>query len=298
MAFSAGFTPLTTSATFVASFTGGDTSYEDYRFLQLTVNGSTQTLQSSELGGGSSSFYTVITGLSPSTTYSWSCVLGYRDLGVIYWSSVGSSGSFTTQAGSSSSAAYTITEIKDKSVTIHATGLTPGTYTRVYIALQENTSVPVVDQHYHTSGTSLTITVSGLEPETSYAMNVMDNDTGAGADDWIGAQYFTTKKAEGRPNDWSWTSTIATGQPIKISALEWNTFCNRINQFRNYKELDGYNFTVVRQGTAISAKVVNEAWNAINGISGRGSMPSMAVKGDPIYASIFNGMKNALNAID
>lgn len=107
----------------------------------------------------------------------------------------------------------------------------------------------------------------------------------------------TSDEAE-RPDDWSWRSTIESGGKVGLTAYEWNRFCNRINDFRIYKGLETYDFTTVVSGeTEISAAICNEAWYAIEEISGHGNMPDEAVSGCPLYADFFNGLMNALNAI-
>lgn len=101
-----------------------------------------------------------------------------------------------------------------------------------------------------------------------------------------------------RPDDWEWTSTIESGAAIEISALEWNLFCDRINEFRVYQELKEYSFTTVVSGQVISAAVVNQAISAISAISGHGTLPSQAVSGvTKITARFFHQLKDALNAI-
>lgn len=100
-----------------------------------------------------------------------------------------------------------------------------------------------------------------------------------------------------RPDDWSWDSTIESGSAITITAVEWNNFCARINEFREYAGLSSYSFTTVRSGTTISATIVNQARTAISEISGHGTLPSAAVSGGVINASFFNTLVSALNSI-
>lgn len=100
-----------------------------------------------------------------------------------------------------------------------------------------------------------------------------------------------------RPDDWSWWSTVSSGSPIAITAREWNAFCTRINDFREYAELSSYSFTSVSKGTPISATIVNQARSAISGISGHGTLPSAAVSGGKITATFFNRLASALNSI-
>lgn len=141
-------------------------------------------------------------------------------------------------------------------------------------------------------GTSTTI--SGLQPKTQYVINVRAcNSYGKGS---FGSGKTTTT-ASNRPSKWYWWSTIAAGEPINISASEWNSFCDNINEVREYMGYPSYGaFTTVRSGTTISAQIVNHAVWAI------GAMKSTAMNyevssGDPVTASFFNGLKNILNSI-
>lgn len=101
-----------------------------------------------------------------------------------------------------------------------------------------------------------------------------------------------------RPDNFYWDSAVASGNEAIIYAWRWNSFAGRINEFRVYKGLPAYNFTTVYSGTTpISASIVNEAWDAINEIPGKGTMPSKAVSGGPMYASFFHSLANAINSI-
>ena len=100
-----------------------------------------------------------------------------------------------------------------------------------------------------------------------------------------------------RPSNWSWQSYIASGSPINISANEWNDFCAKINEFRIYSGVSEYSFTWVYSGMNMSANIINQAWNAINGIDGSGTLPSKAVSGGEIKASFFYQLQDALNQI-
>lgn len=99
MAFSAGFNSVTeNSAWFWASYTGGDASYTDYRFVRLVVGSRTYTVTSTAAGGSSSYFQYTVTGLSSNTTYSWTATLGFLNNGSIMWTGVTDSGTLTTQS--------------------------------------------------------------------------------------------------------------------------------------------------------------------------------------------------------
>lgn len=61
-----------------ARFTGGASDYTDKRSIDIRITGvGTFSFDSSEVGGGTSTFVGTITGLSPGTTYEWVCNLYY-----------------------------------------------------------------------------------------------------------------------------------------------------------------------------------------------------------------------------
>ena len=101
-----------------------------------------------------------------------------------------------------------------------------------------------------------------------------------------------------RPTDWTWHSSKTAGQVISLTASEWNSFCTKINLFRQYKGLSNYTFTTATSGSVITASIVNQAVNAISAMSPPTSTPSTAVsKTTVITASFFNTLRNSLNSI-
>lgn len=97
MAFSAGFDNITeNSADFWADFTGGDSSFDNYRYVRLDIDGETYQIRSNNRGGSNSYFDETITGLTPDTRYSWDAQLGYMAGSNIVWLDVYDSGSFRT----------------------------------------------------------------------------------------------------------------------------------------------------------------------------------------------------------
>ena len=102
-----------------------------------------------------------------------------------------------------------------------------------------------------------------------------------------------------RPDDWSWYSTVRAGQPIELSAYEWNAFCNRINDFRVYVGLPEYGaFERVYSGDPISASIVRHAVWAIDAMDPPTNTPSTPSRGDLITADFFNDLRRSLNSID
>lgn len=178
-------------------------------------------------------------------------------------------------------------------LTIEVTGLTSGDSVRIYLRLADGDSA-IEDSEFTATDTTLSKLINGLDQGTEYAINVKVNN------DWLGAQYFTTQGSQSggdRPSDWTWNSTIASGAEIKISAVEWNDFCSRINEFREYAGLSSYNFTTVYPDDEISANIVNQARTAISAIIGTETLPSAVKSKDPITASFFLSLSDALNII-
>lgn len=177
------------------------------------------------------------------------------------------------------------------SATFTVTGLTAGDAIILFLRHEPYTGVMILDDDvtYTATGSTFRYTASGLSPNTSYAANV----DAAGVR--LGIQYFTTQSA--RPSDWVWRSTIVSGGDIGLTASEWNDFCARINEFRAYKGLGAYSFTVAVTGAEISASIVNEAVNAISAIPGHGTLLSQAVSGGAVSAAFFHALRDALNAV-
>ena len=232
-----------------------------------------------------STFKETITGLDASTSYTIN----------VHVDGVGFLGSKTFNTNALPT--FTIDAVTSNSVTITVKGFVPNERVRFQVKQYSNSST-AVDMDYIVNATTLTKTFSGLKPNTVYYADIQLNQSlWLGGSSITAGKRFVTLSENTRPANWSWTSTIEKGKPIKITAVEWNDFCTRINKFRTYKGLATYNFTTVSNGTPISATIVNQAHTAINGITGHGTLPSTAVSGGEITASFFNTLKNALNAI-
>ena len=101
-----------------------------------------------------------------------------------------------------------------------------------------------------------------------------------------------------RPVSWGWHTVKVAGQPIALTAQEWNSFCIKINQFRQYRSLDNYSFTNATSGGIITASIINQAVNAISAMSPPNNPPSTVVANSTtITASFFNTLSNSLNSI-
>ena len=191
-------------------------------------------------------------------------------------------------------ATLSITDITSTTVWIKITGVSSGDTIRVFVRLADVPSdITYNKEDLEATSSTFKLKIDGLEPDTDYKINFKVN-----GGNWLGSQDFKTKSEAQRPWDWAWWSTIKQGGKIGLSAGEWNEFTNRINEFRLYQGLSEYDFTYVSRGDPISASVVNEAYYAIQSLSGHGSLPSRARSGRAITAAFFNDLKDALNYVD
>ena len=274
----ASFTITSYTASSVTIYASGLTIGNTIRFfVRLTSNTSDSTIDQSYTATATSMTKT-FSGLQASTSYTANVHDGASWIGAK---------TFTTEA-ETSAGSFEIRSYTSTSVTIRVTSITSGSTIRFLIRKSTSTTA-IIDEEYTATSTTMTKTFSGLSGGTTYVVNVHDGTS------WLGAETFTTDAA--RPWDWAWYSTITQGGVIGLSALEWNTFCERINEFRAYDGLSDYNFTYVYKGDVISASIVNEARTAIASISGHGTLPSPATSGGAITAAFFNDLKDALNDI-
>lgn len=199
-------------------------------------------------------------------------------------------------------ATLTVTDVTSTTVWIRITGVSRGDTIRVFVRLaSEPSDITYNKEDLEATSSTFKLKIDNnsdgiyhdLEPDTEYLVNYKVN-----GGNWLGAVKFTTKSEAQRPWDWAWWSTIRQGGKIGLSAGEWNEFTNRINEFRLYQGLSEYNFTYVSRGDPIAASVVNEAYYAIQSLSGHGTLPSRARTGRAITAAFFNDLKDALNYVD
>lgn len=100
-----------------------------------------------------------------------------------------------------------------------------------------------------------------------------------------------------RPGNWEWWSVIESGAPVRISANEWNSFCAKIDEFREYVGYQPFGFGRVWRGDPITADLMNDARMAIASMGPTASVPPWRNPGDTISASYFMRLKDYLNSI-
>lgn len=100
-----------------------------------------------------------------------------------------------------------------------------------------------------------------------------------------------------RPDYFSWTYTKRSGRAFNLTADEWNELTSNINEVRRYRGYSNYSFTTAYSGDNFTAKMYNQAVNAIKGISGYGTYIYTVSKGEEITADHLNDLRDELNAV-
>lgn len=159
---------------------------------------------------------------------------------------------------------------------------------RVRITGQTWYTIPVTSS----TGTSTgTYTITGLAAGTATAIEGQGQWNGV----WYSVESAYAVTQRPRPSSWSWYSNKYSGGYFNITAGEWNAFCIRINEFREYKGLSQYPFTYALSGRPVTATQYNEARNAINVMNT--NIPVYRNSGDIIYASDLNHLMIGLNGV-
>ncbi len=125
----------------------------------------------------------------------------------------------------------------------------------------------------------------------------------------LDSSYTSTRDLEirVRPNNWSWSSNVSSGEDFNISASEWNNFTDRIDEFRQYKGLADGTYSEAHVDGDFYAYQFNQAVNEISDMNPPTSPPSTKVgvsdvsnpkDADDILASDLNQLKDSLNSID
>jgi hypothetical protein len=145
---------------------------------------------------------------------------------------------------------------------------------------------------------------SGLNSGSTYTLKGFVKSTSTSGRVHAGTVAFTTTGTTvTRPNDWVWTSlsngstTYELGGVLRadvVSSTEWNSFCNRINEFRRWKNLEDFTFTNVASKTSFSNSIYEEARIALSALT---TVPASVSTGETGVNSKIQFLSNALNAI-
>lgn len=147
--------------------------------------------------------------------------------------------------------------------------------------------------------TSLDTTVifTNLKPQASYNIRatVTKSATNYTYSPTLVGGNFPVTYTVARPVNWSWYTEKVRNSEFKMTATEWNAFTARINGFREYKGLDGYNFTQAYSGNGFAFYMHNEVRAAINDMITTGV--SLVTKGASVSANALNILRNSINSL-
>lgn len=164
---------------------------------------------------------------------------------------------------------------------------------------------------YTTSPYSPSGTFNNLQPNTQYGFRcrARDRNYNYEVSDWSGYTYLTTSKA--RPTNWSWSTAERNafnnhGAVTTLTWDRWNSFVDKIVEFRNYKGLTEYvtvggtsyhitNAKVSSSNKTLTALKFNIARTAIGNMNSTGITDR--VKGDIVYGSYFITLEDKLKGI-
>lgn len=112
------------------------------------------------------------------------------------------------------------------------------------------------------------------------------------------------KSDKTRPENWSWSNiTSGANIPFKdgafrpVTATEWNSFCDRINEFLDYLDMQQYPFTTVFIGNDFTSKIYDEAVAAIKRTGYGSAVKTASERNKTISAELFTSLSSAINKI-
>lgn len=281
-----------TSVTFSVGYIPGYTYYR----LFIRLSSQTQVLDTINIQNVSADFEYTVSGLTPNTSYT--CNVGYFP------------GDPTTEKITYMGAQEITTKTfpnfvlgrTSNSVTAY---VTPGNGYTYYELELRDTSGNIKTTAFDYKVSAFTYTFTGLLPSTTYYVQLLygSDKEDTGVEFTAGWQMAITDAPPEptRPSNWSWQN-IAAGVSVPKSgealapttAAEWNSFCSRINAFRQYKDMSNYSFTSLTSGTAFSSAIARQAMTAISEISGHGTLPD---KIEPLKAAFWLSLASSLNAV-
>lgn len=252
----------------------------------------------------SSTFTRTITGLEPNTTYIVRADISYGGSATWVPPLSQSALSFTTKSATTPPPYIEFVSATTDMISFTLYNAIVGNTAMVYYRPTTAPDSETQREPLTCRSSTITINLGGLEPGTAYYISVDRAYGGTGTgDDFTATEIWSTKAiALPRPSNWTWQSVVASEAKINISASEWNSFCARILAFAKYvgsKDNGDYTYSLdtVYSGDYITATIVNKARSAISIIPGHGTLPSRVSAESYIYASFFNQLKDALNAI-
>lgn len=151
--------------------------------------------------------------------------------------------------------------------------------------------------------TSSSCSFRGLSPGTRYSVRVVVYALSPWKELDSGSSAATTQgsKRPPRPSNWYWRNVGSAGTAFNMPASEWNDFVTRIQDFAEYKGITLSSAILsgarASKGSQPLASQANAACMMIERLAPSVSVPYSVSSGDPITASFFDGLRNALNSV-
>lgn len=199
----------------------------------------------------------------------------------------------------------TLDSVSDVSITVDIDESPLGYYDNIVVYLKDS-SYNIVQTL--TKATDGLFTFTNLDPGTLYYVTAKAEIEGIYSLSELSIS--ATTSAPSRPNDWSWTTSIVSGNALGtfyesngqyyqeiVTATEWNNFTDRINDFRTYLGLSEATFVTVSYHGNSTASVLSQVITAIDDMNPPTSCPSALTVGANVTAATLNGLKNSLNSI-
>lgn len=273
-------------------------------YSQLVIQGPSGTQGVSIAGGNGVSYYSstaTFTGLTPLTSYSFTAKFTYPN-----------------QSPNTSTASYSTTAHVNVAPTLNFSNLDGlNAYTATFSAYDEDGLRATNTYSLQISGPDNTsygtaVYVSNTAQNTNLNYTFQKDSTGANF--VVGKTYTvriilydssnlsteaTRSKAhtKSRPANFAWTTAKTSGTVINVTAAEWNTLIDKVNEFQEYKGVTRTVMTKVSSGDIFYFSNFNEVRNAINTLTPPTAPPATVASLGTIYAADLNKLRDSINSI-
>lgn len=268
------------------SWSGGDdaTSYQ----IKLVKGYNTSDTQTKTTSGTSATF----TGLEYGVKYIV-YVKGYNSIKDSGWQ-------FGYDATTAPAQPRFSTSVKSGIITVNYSLANTSNLTSLYINLYDSTNTTIL-QRKTLSSSSGAFSYSKVDDGKYYirAQSMFKiNSTEIFCVDSSGNRYTLSKliTVNSKPSAFSWTYSKILGKDFNLTAIEWNNFTGKINEFRSWKGLNNYSFTTAVKGNTFTYTMFNQAVTAINAMYSNNPLSSVS-KGDTVTAYILNNIVSVLNDV-
>jgi len=175
-------------------------------------------------------------------------------------------------------------------------------YSGFRVDVYDNTGlIRRITSGFSTGSMSASVGVYDLTPNKSYDFYGYATYTPAATEyPMTNNPVSAVAKGNPRPSNWSWITAKTSGGSFNLTASEWASFIQRINDFYYYKFNSGYPWSHnvgVSSGEQFTAGMFNEARSAISSMNPSTLPPNPVFSGQIVYAYLLNQLRDSLNSI-